>query len=83
MQSLGEFEAACEILLSCSSGGCRAPATHEVEVSATLVNGWKPPTNATKDFILDVEMGLFKCVSLKQLLKLIKDPLKLNYFFSY
>ena len=48
-----------------------------MEFFVTLVNAWKPPTNATKGFILDVAMGFFRCVLVKQLLKLIKDGLKL------
>ena len=30
------------------------PATSNMEIYVTLVNGWKPLTNVTKSFILDV-----------------------------
>ena len=60
-----------------------ALATPEMDVFVTLVNGWKLLTYVTREFIVDVAMGFFKCVSVKQLLKIIKNRLKLIYFFSY
>ena len=49
----------------------------------TLINGWKSLINATKGFLLDVAMVFLRYISVKQLLKLIKNRLKLIYFFSY
>ena len=36
----------------------RAPATPKIKFFVKLVNRWKPLTNATKSFILDIEMVL-------------------------
>ena len=48
----------------------RAPTTLEMEVFVTLVNSSKPPTIVTKGIIWDVGMSFFRCISVKQLLKL-------------
>ena len=54
-----------------------------MEFFVTLINGWKSLINATKGFLLDVAMVFLRYISVKQLLKLIKNRLKLIYFFSY
>ena len=57
--------------------------TPEMEFFVTLINGWKSLINATKGFLLDLAMVFLRYISVKQLLKLIKNRLKLIYFFSY
>ena len=59
----------------------RTPANPEMEFFVTLVTGWKPQTNPTKGFLLHVAMEFLRCVSLKQILKLIKKPIKIDSFF--
>ena len=59
----------------------RTPANPEMEFFVTLVTGWKPQTNPTKGFLLHVAMVFLRCVSLKQILKLIKKPIKIDSFF--
>ena len=49
----------------------------------TLPYERKSLTNATKGFILDVAIVFLRYFSVKQLLKSIKNRLKLIYLFSY
>ena len=42
----------------CSIGGSRTAATSKEELFAIIVNGWKPLTIITKNFILDVAVVL-------------------------
>ena len=54
-----------------------------MEFFVTLINGWKSLITATKGFLLDAAIVFLRYISVKQLLKLIKNRLKLIYFFSY
>ena len=45
-------------MLENSRGGLKTPATPKMEFFVALIDGWRPQTNGTKSFILDVAMDL-------------------------
>ena len=51
------------------------PAIFEMEFFVTLANVWNPPTNATKEFILNVAMNFFRCLYFQQKTKDVNLPL--------